>query len=305
MDGTTLNYIDPIPDGNGLSFTDTVLGTEPNTVTYKVQSQTYVDADGVLTTKSTGVMYRVDSVHNQAKWVEIVPGAASVEMSAGAVSGTTSTGKIGVTVDGQHNDAQLTGGISNRQTNRVDALEGLIRSVKDTATKFAYSTDLSTVTTNDGTWGTATNPAIVYITYRKNADGTVSEGDMHLSGPINGYGIMVVEIDDPNKAQFVMSGQSTWTGLTIIVVNKVPTVNKQPLSFVGGGQDLHIIGGTFVYMRNQKRDANDTSTLIGDELVKLAGNGNIRYSSMALDNAFKMKPSAMQVRSWRRLQENE
>jgi hypothetical protein len=85
----------------------------------------------------------------------------------------------------------------------------------------------------------------------------------------------------------------------------VPTVNKQLLSFVGGGQDIHIIGGTFVYLRNEKRNQSELANLIGKELVKLAGNGNIRYSSMALDNAFKMKPSAMQVRSWRKLQENE
>jgi len=158
-------------------------------------------------------------------------------------------------------------------------------------------------TLSDG-FGTPNNPAVVYAS-GKMVNGVMVENDLKFSGQENGYGILVVEIDDPNKAQFNMSGQSMWHGLIIVAINKVPTSNKQPLSFVGGGNAIHVIGGVFVYDRNIKRTATETATLLGVEMVKLAGNGNITFSDQAIDQNFKMRPTSMQVRSWRRLSESE
>jgi hypothetical protein len=100
-----------------------------------------------------------------------------------------------------------------------------------------------------------------------------------------------------------MSGQSTWTGLVIIICDKIPTGMKQPLSFVGGGQDQHIIGGCMIYFPSPNSDS--PKKLIGEEIVKLAGNGNIRFCSAALRSLNQYRPMGMEVRSWRRLQENE
>src|SRR4029078_2648895 len=137
---------------------------------------------------------------------------------------------------------------------------------------------------------TQSNPAIVYDS-GKMGNGAITDKDLPFSGTENGFGLLVVEFEARNKPKFDMSGPSKWTGLVVIAINKVPTSNKQPLSFVGGGQDIHIIGGVFVYMRNQKRSSTETATLLGQELVKLAGNGNITFSDQAIDRAFQMRPT--------------
>lgn len=307
-DGQTLNYVDPVTPATGTTFQDLVLGTAPNTITYKVGYVQTTTPSGQPVSIKSGTMYRVDTVSNQQKWVQIVPGAALMQGTVGMINGTSDASPIGMNIDGTHNDNQLIGGVTNEESNRTASLEGLVRACKDAATK---TIDLSTAncfTSNDGSFGTPTSPAIVYASGKKNADGSYDEDGIHFSGTFQGYGVLVMEIDDPENCTpcgLMMSGTSTWTGLVITVFTKNPTGNKQPLEFVGGGQDYHIIGGAFLYMRNQKRNASDSSSLIGKELVKLAGNGDIRYSDAAIDAAFKMKPTAMQVRSWRKLGENE
>jgi|GEM_PF-6689952 len=305
IDGVTLNYIPPITTPpTGITYTTTTTGTGTSAVTYKVQNNQSYAADGsaIGSPTPTGVVYRQDGSAGSAQWVQMVPGAAMQKITVGQIVGSSDTSATGVNIAGTHNDNQLIGGVSNGEPNRSDALEGLIRSARDSANTFI---DLSTGTVTGAGLGTAANPVVVYAKGRTQQNGTISEtvleSDLHWSGQQQGFGLLVVEIDDPNQAQFVMSGQSKWTGLVVIVLNKNPTTNKQPLSFVGGGQDVHIVGGVFVYARNQKRTASETATLLGVEMVKLAGNGNIRFSDAAIDRAFKIKPSVLQVRSWRRL----
>lgn len=310
-DGVTLNWVPPVTNpATGLSYTDVVMGSGANAVTYKVEVATSV-VNGQTVTNPTGTMYKVgtDPTTGQAAWVGIVPGVALEQISKGAIEGTSDTSAAGLDINGQHNDNQMVGGVSNQEPNRTLALEALIRSIRDTATKTVDLSTIGTVSSNDGSWGTAANPALVYATGKKDANGNIIESaGLHLAGTFSGYGVLIIEVADPDQASpcsFDMAGQSTWTGLVMIVNTYNPTGNKQPMAFVGGGQDQHIIGGAFLYMRNQKRNANDNTSLIGKELVKLSGNGNIRYSDAAIDAAFKMKPSSMQVRSWRKLAENE
>jgi hypothetical protein len=309
-DGVNLNWVAPITaPPAGISYVDKVMGSGATAITYKVEVTTSV-VNGATVTTPTGVMYKVgtDPATSAAAWVSIVPGVALEQISKGAIDGTTDTSASGFNINGQHNDNQMIGGVSNEEPNRSAALEGLIRSIRDTATKTVDLSSIGTVTSNDGSWGTAASPALVYATGRKDANGNIIESaGLHLAGGFNGYGVLVIEVADPDQATpcaFDMAGQSTWTGLVMVVSTYNPT-GKQPMAFVGGGQDQHIIGGAFLYLRNQKRNATDNTTLIGMELVKLAGNGNIRYSDAAIDSAFKLKPSSMQVRSWRKLAENE
>ncbi|HEY3320793.1 MAG TPA: hypothetical protein VGP72_10045 [Planctomycetota bacterium] len=258
---------------------------------------------------STGKAFWVDPSVNgagQPNTVRIVPGAAFETLSVGQINGTSSTAATGIDVGGIHSDAsQLFAGLSNIEINRTTALDGLIAAVKAAATG---TINLATGATS-GSMGTIASPALVYAGGVKNADGTVTENTgIHWSGNQTGAGILVMEIDDPNNVQFEMSGQSRWTGLIIIACNKNPSSNKEVLTFVGGGGTQsrpHIVGGAFFYMRNMRRNATDTTSPLGQTLVKLAGNGDINFCDGAIDAAFKCKPSAMQVRSWRKLQENE
>ncbi|HYG73437.1 MAG TPA: hypothetical protein VEK08_00285 [Planctomycetota bacterium] len=289
------------PTTEGYSYTNVTYGGSQQ---YVKQTLTTTDpVTGEVKTKETGVFKVLPNPDrlNTNEWVEVKPGAVMDKVTVGMITGTSSTEPVGMLVNKQHNDNQLIGGVFNGLNPDFAALEGLINSVKSSATSFM---DLSTGQITGGL-GTRDKPAIVYAKGKQNADGTVSESDVHWSGQQRGYGIIVIEIDDPNKAQFVMSGQSLWTGLVVVVTNKVPTSNKQPLAFVGGGQNVHILGGVIAYTRNIKRSPTDTATILGQEMVKLAGNGNVRYSNQALNFFNDVAPTTMQVRSWRRLAENE
>jgi len=299
----TIAYINPLTASGNLSYQSfTPTGS---TQVYMKEMVSTTSPGGQVTSVWDGTLYRVDTTNgNQTQWAKQMPGISMEGMTVSQITGTPgNTAPSGIGVDGTHNDNQINGGVLNTMANRADALDGLVKSVKESATTTIDLSSNNYVLTGGGL-GTAANPAIVYAS-GKMVNGVMQENDLHFSGNENGYGILVVEIDDPNKAQFDMSGQSMWHGLIIVVINKVPTSNKQPLSFVGGGNEIHVIGGVFVYDRNQKRNANETATLLGVEMVKLAGNGNITFSDQAIDSAFKMRPTVMQVRSWRRLSENE
>jgi hypothetical protein len=305
VDGT-IAYINPISNiGDGTqqgNITYQTFTPAGSTVTYMKQM---VTTDNAGTKVWDGTLYRVYPGNgNQTSWARQAPGISMEGLRIEQITGAAgNTAAAGVGVDGVHNDNQIIGGVVNTMANRADALDGLIKSVKDSATTIIDLSGNNYVVSGGG-FGTPNNPAVVYAS-GKMVNGVMVENDLKFSGQENGYGILVVEIDDPNKAQFNMSGQSMWHGLIIVAINKVPTSNKQPLSFVGGGNAIHVIGGVFVYDRNIKRTATETATLLGVEMVKLAGNGNITFSDQAIDQNFKMRPTSMQVRSWRRLSESE
>lgn len=299
----TIAYISPLAPSDSLTYEPYQPTGSP--YSYMKEMVTTTNSDGVTETKWDGTVYRVDQVGGTEQWARQMPGISMVALNTAQISGSTSgvSSATGVAVDGVHNDDQILGGVINTVSSRAAALDGLVKSVKESATTIIDTSTKNYTMTGPGL-GSPSNPAIVYASGRM-VNGVMQENDLKFSGKEDGYGILVVEIDDPNKAQFNMSGQSMWHGLIIVVVNKIPTSNKQPLSFVGGGNEIHVIGGVFVYDRNQKRNAAETATLLGVELVKLAGRGNITFSDQAIDRAFRMRPTVMQVRSWRRLAENE
>jgi hypothetical protein len=298
----TVAYINPIAASDSVSYQP--FTPQGSNYTYMKEMVTTTNPGGGQTTKWDGTIYRVDTVNGTAQWAKQMPGISMVALNVSQITGAGGNqSTTGVAVDGVHNDNQIVGGLINTVAVRSDALDGLVKSVKDSATTVIDLSQQNYVMSG-GNLGTPDNPAIVYAS-GKMVNGVMMENDLKFSGQENGYGILVVEIDDPNKAQFNMSGQSMWHGLIIVVANKIPTSNKQPLSFVGGGNQIHVIGGVFVYDRNIKRVANETATLLGVELVKLAGNGNITFSDKAIESSFRLRPSAMQVRSWRRLSEAE
>jgi hypothetical protein len=297
----TIAYINPLTGSGNISYQQ--MNLTGTTYTY-IQEMTTTVVNGVSTTVPTGNVFRQETVSGTTQWAKIVPGVSMEALTVSQITGGTgNTTTAGIAVSGTHNDNQIIGGVANTMADRSAALDGLVKSVKESATTIIDMSTNNYTMTGQGL-GTQSNPAVVYAS-GKMINGVMTETDLHFSGQENGWGILVVDIDDPNKAQFNMSGQSMWHGLIVVAINKVPTSNKQPLSFVGGGQEIHVIGGVFVYDRNVKRSSTETATLLGVELVKLAGNGNITFSDQTIDMAFKMRPSCMQVRSWRRLQENE
>ena len=201
-DGVTLNYQSPaaITLTNPTSTFTPVTFSPGSNVQQYVKETVTTTVNGVPTTTEKN-MYRQDVVNGQTQWVEVKPGLVFDKVTVGSVDGTTNTAGMGVSISCQHVGNQLTGGAWNEQPTDFAALEGLIAAVKGSATA---TMDLSNGAVT-GSLGTMANPAIVYATGRRNANGTISESDVHWSGQFSGAGIMVIEIDDPNTAQFVQT----------------------------------------------------------------------------------------------------
>ena len=300
-DGVTYATISPKVDGN--NYTYVTVASDP---TYKMEY--YTPPGG--TAQPTGNLYKIFTPGTTPNptgpndlWAMQVPGIAMNALSTTLGKPDTSgTNFADILINGTHNDSQIIGGVTNTSTDKSTALNDLVNTAFNSANTFI---DMGTgATTGTAPYlGSAAAPKTVFMKYHTNADGSISEADVHWSGTEQGFGLLVVQIHDPDSAQFIMSGQSTWTGLVLIVCDKIPTGNKQPLSFVGGGQDQHIIGGCMIYFPNSQSDPGHS--LFGQEIVKLAGNGNIRFCSGALRSLNQYRPMGMEVRSWRRLQENE
>jgi hypothetical protein len=288
--GTAYYSVSTLPTGTGISYVSKQFGSGSAATTYQRQV-----IGGVET--STYYWPYTDPNTNTQQYVRVVPGAALEGTTLDQLGGTNSD-PVGIDIKGQHNDTQLTGGISNDAPNRTAAIEGLVQSVKDSA---AFTLNMQTYSGNIS-YGTSEKPVLVYASGTKNANGTITEGTLHFSGQMTGYGILVVQIDNPDNGNFDMSGQSQWTGLVIVVANKNGTGKKQVLDFVGGGGgglNQHIVGGALLYMKG------GGAGMLMRDLVKLAGVANIEYSSLGVAEAFRAQPSSMQVRSWRKLSENE
>jgi len=245
----------------------------------------------------------------------VVPGVSSVETTVGLINGTSDTSPTGINILHQKDTDQLMGGYNNTQAYRADALDALVESAKTSATAF-YNL-------NTGKWETvngqapflgsidySTNEAKPIIAYARGTKdpvtGQISEKIGFHESQLTGVGLLVVEIDDPDKAQFELSGQSQWSGLVIVVSNHNPQKNSSRIMQIGGNTGTAIIGGAFLYFRNQAR-STDQYNLVNSsaELAMISGNASIKYSDMILDMLFKARPSSMVVRSWRKLPENE
>jgi hypothetical protein len=196
-----------------------------------------------------------------------------------------------------HSDGQIVGGIENNLPVKDADLDRFVQSVANAATMTIDLAQSPTVTTDIGSnqsW---------QIVYARGSmvNGAFTEGPLHLSGNQNGYGILLVEIDDPAQAQVIMSGQYRWTGLVLIVVNKRMSSDLAIFDIRGGGQDIHIVGGAMIYHRNRRRSNTENGAIYGKCLYQTRGNADLKYCSSALDQAYAMVPSSLRVRSWRKL----
>jgi hypothetical protein len=210
-----------------------------------------------------------------------------------------------LTATGTHvTNNQVAGGIVNSLGDQTQSLLALISSIRSSATKFVDLTPgVYAQNGSDPSWGNPDlNQTAVVFASGSYVNGVWQSGDLHLGGTFRGAGLLVVEVDDPAQAKLIMDGSAEWVGEVIIYSHKPPSGNNDaPLTFVGGGNAMHIIGGAMVLV-DPNGVPNGTS-ILGQTLVKLAGNADIQYSSLAINAAFKSYPAGMSVRSWRKIKQ--
>ena len=103
----------------------------------------------------------------------------------------------------------------------------------------------------------------------------VCEGDLHLSGQAEGYGILVVDGD------LTCSGDLLWTGIVIV---------RGRCSMTGGASEKRLIGAMIV-------GEEVVGAVDGTQTVKLAGTVDLRYSTAAIELAHQ-RLAMMTVLSW-------
>jgi hypothetical protein len=297
--GVTYNYLPALPTGTNISYRTVTV----NSVTTHIQQTTVAG-----TTTDSGPRYEQQSVSGTTKYVPIVPGAGVSMITKGELEGTTDGTLTGIIASGLHSGDQVAGGITNGLAKKYDSIEGLIDAVKKSADTYVDITKSQNFTSPDPSkFGDPDNGIykFVYARGSKNSDGSINEepdasgmGGLKFAGGFKGAGVLIVEVEDPDNAQLEFSGGSMWVGLVIVVANKNPTKNNAaPLVTVGGGNSIHLVGGAFVYMRNQE------DSLINQNFTKLAGQADIKYSSAALNFLTQSVPASMEVRSWAKLPE--
>ncbi|MCZ7647698.1 MAG: hypothetical protein M5U26_20985 [Planctomycetota bacterium] len=220
--------------------------------------------------------------------------------------------RVGVLVSGVHNDGNVEGGVTNTvDSNKISMIDAFIESVKNSAdyrinlgnqqagaVSTTGGTTISLTGSNNGI-GAPNDYKVVYASGQQLANGTVSESPLHMSGQGTGYGVLVVDIDDPAQAQVIFSGQYSWTGLVIVRVKKRITANnKPPLQLTGGGTGNHIVGGGLVYMQNYSASGTK-GNLLNEDLYETNGNSDLKFSFDALNNINVESISSVQLRSWR------
>ena len=217
-------------------------------------------------------------------------------------SGALPTDAVGVTINGAHNDNSWVGGIANSLSSKWQSIEALIASAKQSHDTFVDLTTQSPTYTGPALapFGTPTHPVVVYAEGTRNPDGTVSESGFHFAGQFSGYGILVISIDDPSNGGLITSGLASWSGLVVLAYNKVGSG-----VYIDGRGNGDILGGTYIYNRNNPNPKYPGSTMFSTTVATFRGNGAFRYSSAALKLIDSIKPQTMQVRSWRRVPEGQ
>jgi hypothetical protein len=247
----------------------------------------------------TGYRYQV-AVNNTGTlsgYTPISP-AIGVEQQSTTADPTSNTDVTTVYASGTHSDNQVQGGMTNTLADQTQSLMAFIQNAKSQATKFVDLTPgVYAQNAADPGWGNPdTNPPTEAIVFASGSyvDGVWQSGDLHLGGTFKGAGILVVEVDDPAQAKLIMDGSAEWVGEVIVYSHKAPTGNNAaPLTFVGGGNALHIIGGAMVLV--------GSGSALTRTVVKSAGQSDLMYDSKAIDQANKSYPAGMSVRSWRKL----
>ncbi|HYG76564.1 MAG TPA: hypothetical protein VEK08_16285 [Planctomycetota bacterium] len=287
------NHVDPMPTANGYSY------TAPAALYTGGPLWTYEKYNGL----QTGNVWQVQTVNGVQKWAKTVPAITIPSYTAGWINGTLDIQRTGIVYDKMHTTEQLMGGQSNKASDPRAELDALINSAKASA-NYEILTGLGGNAPLN-LYGSPDSPVVVWAHGTKNPDGTINEGKLSLTTTV-GWGILIVEVDDPAKGGLVFAGtQSRWTGLVIVVANKTPNGTGQDVLDLQGSDQVKIVGGAYVYMRNQKRTGEILLTDPRTSVAKLAGNGSILFSNNAINMAFRAKPTSVVVRSWRKLAENE
>jgi hypothetical protein len=107
-------------------------------------------------------------------------------------------------------------------------------------------------TISSATWGSVTDPWIVYC-----------QGDVKITGTVKGYGILVV------NGSLDISGGFTFTGLILVYKDSKIAVDETG----GSGKDANIIGGLLM------------ASPVSGSTFQMVGSQNIVYSKDALDLA--------------------
>lgn len=303
--------------GNGSSSTSSGGGTQSTTTTTSESTQTVAfDSSHAVELQINGSPNTVDGTNHAVDGTIDTsnPDKAAVGLSQVTgewVDGTEGdTGGSGVNIDGEHNDSNITGDVQNNLVVKEDMLEAFIESARNSADA---TINLATGEYYDAETGQIHNSppgqigaeGDVKVVYAKGAvvSGVFTEHTLHLTGNNEGWGVLVVEIDNPDNAQFIMSGQYRWIGLVLVVVNKRPTTAVSILDVRGGGNENHITGGALVYMRNNANSSADDGSIYGQELYRTRGTSDLKYSYDALMNAIAEVKTSVQIRSWRKLEE--
>jgi hypothetical protein len=228
-----------------------------------------------------------------------------VDRPNGEVDGTNETAQIGVTLTSNGNGDSVIGGIRNDVSDKVIGLEKLIEGIKNAHdTVINISGGNTTLTDNPGQYGAPGDYKVVYARGQKNANGSTSEGKLTLSGDFKGYGILLIEADNPDNVELHFTGQAEWTGLVLFVGTKQyhasNTGNSNTLWLTGGGNTgQHILGGAMIYFRNVANGAN--TSLFDGYLCSVRGNSSIHYSGAALSQALAKVKLPYLVKSWRKI----
>jgi hypothetical protein len=233
----------------------------------------------------------------KADQTEELPAVGTVGVNGYHVNGTSDEGGfIGINIDGTHNDSNIEGVVLNNLRLKDAELEAFITAAKNSAD---FTIDLANAPTGP-TYGSPSEYKVVYARGSQ-LNGTFTENSLHLSGSGTSYGLLVVEIDNPDNAQFIMSGSYKWVGAIIVVINKRPTGTEAVFDIRGGGNANHILGGAMIYHRNYANSATDSGAILSKDFYRTRGTSDLKFSIDALNKAVVEVRSSFKVRSWREL----
>jgi hypothetical protein len=205
--------------------------------------------------------------------------------SLNSLPGEQAEGAGGVTgfdVQALDPNAQLTGtpsptkNDSAYQGTALDVIVDYARNRADTVVDLGPGG--KTVTVNNGDYGTAAGYKTVYV------NATAEGGGITFGGNFDGYGILVLEVEEGEKAALDFAGKASWHGLVIVKITDEYTADEDdPANLVGGGSpddSPHIVGALVLYMAG-----SEVNWEAGASALRLRGQSRLSYSSEAVRRA--------------------
>ncbi len=112
---------------------------------------------------------------------------------------------------------------------------------------------------------------------------TYTKGDVRLSGNGKGAGVLVVD------GSLILSGKFQFVGLVMV---------RGDVRLTGGGSEIHVFGSMMI---GQTLTAIDPVSILDPIDVRLSGNSEVRYSSLALARAKALLRPGYAVLYWKNL----